>query len=258
VALSDLAASSTGRELSVSGSNTITLANVLVGDVWLCSGQSNMEWTLGGCNAPEDIQSAVLPLIRWFRVPLTCAESPLADIQSEHPLKWSVCDPGNAGGISAVGFRIKGALWYQGESNGGEGDSYFVKKRALIGSWRRLWAEGDFPFYFVQLANFQQPSADPAGGDGWAKLRMAQSKTLTVPHTGMAVAIDLADADNPDDIHPKNKQDVGGRGDRWRDGAGLQPRGAQAGRGALRVHDEPGNRQPLQQRRASRLALPHG
>jgi sialate O-acetylesterase len=114
-----------------------------------------------------------------------------------------------------VNFRIKGALWYQGESNGGEGDSYFFKKRALIGSWRHLWAEGDFPFYFVQLANFQKPNPDPAGGDGWARVRMAQSRCLTIPHTGMAVAIDLADADNPDDIHPKNKQDVGERLARW-------------------------------------------
>jgi sialate O-acetylesterase len=78
-----------------------------------------------------------------------------------------------------------------------------------------LWAEGDFPFYFVQLANFQKPGEDPAGGDGWAKVRMAQNKTLTLPNTGMAVAIDLADADNPDDIHPKNKQDVGERLALW-------------------------------------------
>jgi len=82
---------------------------------------------------------------------------------------------------------------------------------ALIGSWRKQWAQGDFPFYFVQLANFQKPSPAPEGGDGWAKVRMAQNRTLTIAHTGMAVAIDLADADNPDDIHPKNKFDVGER-----------------------------------------------
>ena len=110
-----------------------------------------------------------------------------------------------------VPFAIKGALWYQGESNGGEGDEYYHKMRALVGGWRKVWNQGDFPFYFVQLANFQQPNQDPAGGDGWAKIRMAQSQSLQIPHTGMAVAIDLADADNPGDIHPKNKFDVGER-----------------------------------------------
>jgi sialate O-acetylesterase len=67
---------------------------------------------------------------------------------------------------------------------------------------------GDFPFYFVQLANFQQPNDNPAGGDGWAKIRMAQTKSLQIPNTGMAVTTDIGEAA---DIHPKNKQDVGKR-----------------------------------------------
>jgi sialate O-acetylesterase len=112
-------------------------------------------------------------------------------------------------------YGIKGAIWYQGESNGGEGDEYYHKMRALVGGWRKVWNQGDFPFYFVQLANFQHPNPDPAGGDGWAKVRMAQSESLRIPHSGMAVAIDLADAGNPDDIHPKNKFDVGERLALW-------------------------------------------
>jgi sialate O-acetylesterase len=112
-------------------------------------------------------------------------------------------------------FAIKGALWYQGESNGGEGDEYYHKMCALVGGWRKVWNQGDFPFYFVQLANFQRRNTNPAGGDGWAKVRMAQSNSLQIPHTGMAVAIDLANADNPEDIHPRNKFDVGERLALW-------------------------------------------
>ena len=75
-----------------------------------------------------------------------------------------------------VHLPIKGALWYQGESNGGEGDTYYDKMRALIGGWRKQWGQGDFPFYFVQLASYQDVSEDPAGGNGWAKLREAQTQ----------------------------------------------------------------------------------
>jgi sialate O-acetylesterase len=109
-------------------------------------------------------------------------------------------------------FGIKGALWYQGESNGGEGDEYYSKMRALIGGWRKVWNQGDFPFYFVQLANFQKDSNTPQGGDGWAKVRQAQTKSLQIPHTGMAVIIDIGEAA---DIHPKNKFDVGERLALW-------------------------------------------
>jgi sialate O-acetylesterase len=114
-----------------------------------------------------------------------------------------------------VRFPIKGVLWYQGESNGGEGVSYYDKMRALIGGWRKQWGQGDFPFYFVQLANFQAVSEDPAGGNGWAKLREAQTKALAVPDTGMAVIIDTVPFAERDDIHPKNKYDVGLRLARW-------------------------------------------
>ena len=86
--------------------------------------------------------------------------------------------------------------------------------QALIGSWRKNWNQGDFPFYFVQLANYQAPSDDPGDSKGWPKLREAQLKSLAIPNTGMAVIIDtvpLADTG----IHPKNKFDVGTRLARW-------------------------------------------
>lgn len=119
-----------------------------------------------------------------------------------------------------IPYAIRGVLWYQGEGNGSEGVSYFHKKRALIEGWRQLWNQGDpatgagqaFPFYFVQLANFQSSSDTPAGGDGWAKVREAQRQTLTLPNTGMAVAVDVGEEK---DIHPKNKQDVGLRLAAW-------------------------------------------
>jgi sialate O-acetylesterase len=73
-----------------------------------------------------------------------------------------------------VPYGIKGAIWYQGESNGGEGESYYHKKKALIKGWRSVWNQGDFPFYFVQLADFRNSNGKPEGGDGWAKIREAQ------------------------------------------------------------------------------------
>lgn len=103
-------------------------------------------------------------------------------------------------------YAVRGAIWYQGESNGGEGISYFHKKRALIEGWRGLWNQGKFPFYFVQLANYQKPTDNPAGGDGYSRIREAQRKCPEIPNTGMAVIIDIGQAN---DIHPRNKQDVG-------------------------------------------------
>ena len=114
-----------------------------------------------------------------------------------------------------VPYAIRGAIWYQGESNGGEGGSYMHKTRALVEGWRNVWAQGEFPFYYVQLANFQDPGENPEGGDGWAKTRMAQFRALDIKNTGMAVAIDLADENNPGDVHPENKKDVGERLALW-------------------------------------------
>jgi sialate O-acetylesterase len=114
-----------------------------------------------------------------------------------------------------VRFPIKGAIWYQGESNGSEGETYYHKMRALIGGWRKNWGQGDFPFYFVQLASYQAVSQNPAGGNGWARLREAQFKSLSVPNTGMAVITDTVPLAQSGDIHPKNKYDVGLRLALW-------------------------------------------
>ena len=81
----------------------------------------------------------------------------------------------------------------------------------MITSWRRLWGDDSLPFYFVQLAAYQAREKEPADG-GWAFIRESQTKTLTLPNTGMAIAIDIGDATN---VHPKNKQDVGKRLALW-------------------------------------------
>jgi sialate O-acetylesterase len=104
-----------------------------------------------------------------------------------------------------IPFAIKGALWYQGENNAGRAYQYRKAFPLLIEDWRKRWGR-DFPFYFVQLATFNAANGDSKKGSSWAELREAQTMTLKLPHTGMAVTTDLGD---PNDIHPRNKQDVG-------------------------------------------------
>ena len=106
-------------------------------------------------------------------------------------------------------YPIKGVLWYQGEANAWPGDAfeYRVLFRNLIEDWRRLWGVPDMPFLFVQLAAYHAPQAEPAASD-WAMLRESQSTALELPAVAQALAIDLGD---PDDIHPRNKQEVGTR-----------------------------------------------
>ncbi len=330
VVLPPMPANAVGNQFSVSSKSQpqvapIALTNVLVGDVWICSGQSNMELTLGRVkDAKEEIAAADYPLIRHMKVQKATADLPLADLKSA----WQTSTPATAGGFTAVGyffarhlhqelgvpigligsnwggtkiepwtppegfrgvpelaaiaavvdaalpateagrmaykkaigemrewiplaeanvekgqnpppmpelpslgsgnkeptliynamihplipFAIRGAIWYQGESNGSEGVSYYHKKQALIGGWRKLWGQGDFPFYFVQLANFGKPTDDPAGGDGYSYVREAQRQSLAIRNTGMAVIIDIGEAGN---IHPANKQDVGLRLALW-------------------------------------------
>ncbi len=106
-----------------------------------------------------------------------------------------------------VPFAIKGAIWYQGESNTGRAKQYQRVFPDMIKDWRTHWNQGDFPFLFVSLANFTAPPNTPGESD-WAELREAQTKTLSLPNTGMALAIDIGEAN---DIHPKNKQEVGKR-----------------------------------------------
>ena len=103
-------------------------------------------------------------------------------------------------------FAMRGGIWYQGESNGNEGITYYHKKHALVNGWRKAFQNKDLAFYWVQLANFRQENPNPEGGDGWARVREAQMQALDIPGTGMAVITDIGEAN---DIHPKNKQDVG-------------------------------------------------
>ena len=320
VTLTPLSANAEPANLSITaGGQTVSITNVLVGEVWICSGQSNMEWTLGGThNAKETIAAANLPQIRQFKVQLTTHSRPQRDLKGE----WAVCSPATAANFTAVGFHfgrqlhqklnvpiglintswggtriepwtdpagfalspklqeisalianadqvlrqnqaarldqydawikqsrealakqaelpafpgampehplsrsdrptaiynamvaplvgygIRGALWYQGESNNGEGMLYFEKMKALIGSWRQLWGQGDFPFLYVQLApyRYNNPLALPG-------IWEAQRAALAIPNTGMAV---ITDVGNVGDIHPRNKEEVGRRLSLW-------------------------------------------
>ena len=287
VKLAAMKANKTPATMTVGTGNELTLQDIVVGDVWLCSGQSNMEFKLGQSNRPDDVKSAELPLIRQFTVPRNRIATPCEVVKSA----WVVCSPQSAAGFTAVGFYfarkvqketgvpiglidsswggtpiepwiapvgkemvpeplreivklpfdgpadwsqlyngmihplikfpIKGALWYQGESNAifnkddNREESYHQKMRGLIGGWRKVWNIGDFPFYYVQLANFQNPNDNPEGGEPWARICTSQLRSLSIANTGMAVAIDLADVGNPSDIHPKNKLDVGERLAAW-------------------------------------------
>ena len=107
-----------------------------------------------------------------------------------------------------INFSIAGVLWYQGESNAGRAAEYRTAFPLMIRNWRNKWKD-EFPFYFVQLANFSASGGtNQNGGSTWAELREAQASVLQLPKTGMAVTIDIG---NSNDIHPRNKQDVGKR-----------------------------------------------
>ncbi|MFA7344491.1 MAG: sialate O-acetylesterase [Terrimicrobiaceae bacterium] len=104
-------------------------------------------------------------------------------------------------------YAISGVIWYQGESNAGRAQKYRTAFPLLIADWRKQWNQGNFPFYFCQLANYQAKKPEP-GESAWAELREAQSMTLKLPNTGQAVLIDVGESG---DIHPRNKKDVGER-----------------------------------------------
>jgi sialate O-acetylesterase len=110
-----------------------------------------------------------------------------------------------------IPYGIQGAIWYQGESNASRAYQYRRLFPTMITNWRKDWRQGNFPFLFVQLANFMDTKPDP-GESAWAELREAQTMTLSLPNTGMATIIDIGEAK---DIHPKNKQDVGKRLALW-------------------------------------------
>jgi sialate O-acetylesterase len=105
-----------------------------------------------------------------------------------------------------IPYAIRGVLWYQGEANADRAYQYRTAFPLLIADWRQQWQEGVFPFYYVQLASFNAANGNSEHGSSWAELREAQTRTLNVPETGMAVTIDIGTSN---DIHPKNKQDVG-------------------------------------------------
>lgn len=253
--------------LNVAGKNKVTIKDVYVGEVWICSGQSNMEQNLGSTDKAKDaIDNSANPMIRLFTVPHTRAKTPQTEVKG----KWVECGPTTTPGFSAVAyyfgrdlqkalnvpiglihtswggtaseewtseavldanpehkgkhpnqttlyngmiaplipFAIKGAIWYQGESNAGRAILYRSAFPMMIKNWRDDWKQGDFPFLFVQLAPFYPIVKEPTDPD-WAYLREAQLMTMQkVPHTGMAV---ITDAGDEKDIHPRRKEPAGVR-----------------------------------------------
>jgi len=270
-------------ELVVKGKNEVKFQDVLVGEVWICSGQSNMEWVVAQSqNAAEEIAAAKYPRIRMIKVTHRVASRPEDDLNGE----WTVCSPESAASFSAVGYYfarhlqqqlgqgdksvpigminsswggticeawtsrealeadadfkpilersavfqannpnqaavlfngmlnplipygIKGAIWYQGESNVSRAEQYRKLFPAMITDWRKRFGQGDFPFLFVQLAPFKYGHDPRLLAEQWE----SQRRTLELPNTGMAVTTDIG---NVVDIHPANKQDVGKRLALW-------------------------------------------
>lgn len=297
------------QTLTIAGKNTVKIEDVLVGEVWICSGQSNMQWSVNNAVDPDlERLAAKFPKIRMINFPQIGKQEP---IWSHDDRKWQVCAPDAIGGWSAVGYffarqlhltldvpigminnawggsaaeawvnrdvlakneelkpmmdrwqqqenvyealaaktdlnedqkkqlgnmrgqmggnhrpaniyngvlkshlgyGIRGAIWYQGESNAGRAYQYRTLFPLMIQNWRDEWGQGDFPFYYVQLADFMAEKPQP-GDSAWAELREAQTMTMDkLPNVGEAVIIDIGEGK---DIHPKNKEDVGKRLARW-------------------------------------------
>jgi sialate O-acetylesterase len=256
-------------KIAAEKSEPVTLKNVFVGEVWIASGQSNMEWSLNNSFEPKaDIEQSTNPMIRLFTVQKARSQTPLTTVKGS----WVECGPKTVGGFSAVAyyfgkdlqaalkvpvglihtswggtaaeewtsmevlkanpdhlgkhqnqttlynamiaplipFAIKGAIWYQGESNAGRPELYRTLMPLMIKNWRDDWKQGDFPFFTVQLAPFD-PNYKPgvSSDHSWAHLRESQLDTaLTVKNSGMAVITDVGDAR---DIHPRKKGPVGAR-----------------------------------------------
>jgi sialate O-acetylesterase len=303
-------------KLIIKGKNTIKLENILIGEVWICSGQSNMKMAMTKTENPEkDIAAANFPNIRFFTVKRVFADQPKDDCEGN----WSECSPETVKEFSAVGYffgkhlydeinvpiglvstnwagtlaeawtrreiletdeylipiierhkkmvanlpqtlkkyekdmevwkekaktikaegkkapgqprkpvkrdqnspsslynamiaplipySIKGVIWYQGESNTARAYQYTKLFPAMITNWRTDWKQGDFPFYYVQIAPYKYFENQPS-----QELRDSQRLTLSLKNTGMAVPSDIG---NTQDIHPKNKLDVGKRLALW-------------------------------------------
>ena len=265
-------------QITVIGDSTITIQNILIGDVWICTGQSNMEFSADWHKNyyKEEVANANHPEIRFFHIQKLSAPYPQQEVRG----KWEVCTPQSMHSFSAAGyffgreinenihqpvgliescwggtpvqswtpievfnnseklavsaakltpvpwcpvrpavtfnamiapitgFPIKGAIWYQGETNTTNPDTYEETFSAMIHSWRELWKE-DFPFYFVQIAPFNY-----GAGDKGALVREQQLQTYRqVPKTGMVVISDITGDTN--NIHPKDKINVGKRLAGW-------------------------------------------
>lgn len=154
-------------------------------------------YTLTAGNQMIDLKGA------WQYKPGAVME-PLA---SQTFIRWKPVGLYNAMISPLLNYRIKGVIWYQGESNADSPEEYRTLFPALIRNWREKWGQGDFPFLFVQLANYMEAREQPTESD-WAMLREAQSQALTLPQTGMAVTTDVGEWN---DIHPLNKKAVGQR-----------------------------------------------
>ncbi len=301
-------------DISLYGKDTLRVKDVLVGEVWVCSGQSNMAMEVRNClNADKEIASANYPRIRHFQVKRTKATVAMEDLVTEVKGRtswlnsWEICDPSTVGHFSGaayffardfynkynipvgiihaswggttaeawtprdtlesdkelkdilrdwpaynedeewlsqeyqqfvldlekarengqekplyfnqpsvlfngiiapvIPYAIRGAIWYQGESNRGLPYKYRKMLPGMIDNWRKDWNQGDFPFYYVQIAPFNYN-----GGVNSALLREAQLLSLKTTNTGMAVTMDIG---NTKDIHPRNKKDVGYRLALW-------------------------------------------
>ena len=227
-------------------------SNILIGEVWLCSGQSNMSVKFGNTAYPKGSQSeADYPALRFLDTEWTISTPKTVGkcysisfvfgrkLQSELLVPVGLMNAAVAGtGIEGwlyvphggeppvktkyqnfipniqplVGNAMRGCLWYQGEANVRNGKDYLPKMERLIEGWRGGWGQGDFPFYFVQLASMgTSPTDNPEMGDGRAAIRNAQFEALGIPNTGMAVAIDIGEKKE----HPYNKYDVGLRLAAW-------------------------------------------
>ncbi len=257
VTLAAMKADGKTHRMTISGTNKIELTNIVVGEVWVGSGQSNMAWRLSGtAEGKEAIAAAKHPQIRLFQVPNVQAKAPAKDVKAA----WKVCQPETVANFSGVlyyfglrlqkelrvpiglinsswggspiepwtitktgsggmyngmiaplqPFAIRGAIWYQGETNvlRKNGLAYYDKMKALIEGWRRTWGQ-DLPFYFVQIA----PWSGRYGPGELPALWEAQVASLKIPGTGMVVITDLVD--NIKDIHPRSKRPVGDRLARW-------------------------------------------
>lgn len=273
-------------QLLVEGKNTLLVNDVLIGEVWVCSGQSNMAFTVQRlANAEQEIAVANRPSIRHIKIPLTASGVPLNDI-SENSV-WQAASPKTMGLFTAVGYfyalelyeklgvpiglinsswggtmvetwisrealtsipafnqtvkitekvptnllnasvknkypslsfngmihplipyTLAGVIWYQGESNVDRAYQYRTAFPLMIKDWRKRWGQRDFPFYFVQLSSYKANGGTSVIGSSWAELREAQTLTLSLSRTGQAITTDIGETN---DIHPKNKQDVGKR-----------------------------------------------